>query len=110
MIQSIVGEEEFQKAVLQSKLPVLVDFWATWCAPCLAAAPILEELAKEYAGRVTFAKFNVEDNSSLAAKYGIAAIPTMLIFSDGQPVQQIVGLKPKKELKRMLDDLLKNEQ
>lgn len=107
MIQSIVGEDNFQKAVVQSKLPTLVDFWANWCAPCLAAAPILEELAKEYAGKINFAKVNVDGNSSLAAKYGIAAIPTMLIFKDGQPVQQIIGLKSKKELKKILDDLLK---
>lgn len=107
MMQSIVGEDNFQKAVLQSKLPTLVDFWANWCAPCLAAAPILEGLAKEYEGKVNFAKVNVDGNSPLAAKYGIAAIPTMLIFKDGQPVQQIIGLKPKKELKKILDALLK---
>ena len=109
MIQQIVGEDDFQKAILQSKLPVLVDFWAEWCAPCLAAAPILEELAKEYAGKVNFAKVNVEDNNSLAAKYGIAAIPTMLIFKNGQPVQQITGYRPQKKLKGMLDDLSKGK-
>ncbi len=107
MIQSIVGEDSFQKAVLQSKLPVLVDFWAEWCAPCLAAAPILEELSKEYEDKISFARVNVEGNSSLAARYGIAAIPTMLIFKDSQPVQQIIGLKPKKELKKILDALLR---
>jgi len=106
MIQQIAGEDNFQKAVLQSELPVLVDFWAEWCAPCLAAAPIMEELAKEYAGKINFAKVNVENDSSLAAKYGIAAIPTMLIFIDGQPVEQILGYKPKKELKKKLDELL----
>jgi thioredoxin 1 len=106
MIQTIVGEDNFQKAVLQSKLPVLVDFWAEWCAPCLAAAPILEELAKEYAGKVNFAKVNVDDNSPLPAKYGIAAIPTMLIFNNGQPVQQITGYRPKKEFKKIFDELL----
>lgn len=103
MIQSIIGEDNFQNAVLQSKLPVLVDFWAEWCAPCLAVAPILEELAQEYNGKINFAKVNVDGNSPLAAKYGIAAIPTTIIFKDGQPVQQIVGLKPKKELKKILD-------
>ncbi|MCK4388288.1 MAG: thioredoxin [Dehalococcoidia bacterium] len=106
MIQSIVGEGGFQQAVLESKVPVLVDFWAQWCAPCLVAAPIMEELAKEYDGKVSFAKVNVEENSLIAAKYGIAAIPTMLIFKEGQPVQQIVGLKPKKGLKRILDEFL----
>jgi thioredoxin 1 len=106
MIKPVVGEDDFQKNVLQSKSPVVVDFWAQWCAPCLAAAPVLEELAKEYDGKVEFAKVDVDSNSPLAAKYGIAAIPTMLIFKDGEPVQQILGYKPKKELNKVLDEVL----
>ena len=106
MIQPIVGKESFQKTVLEAKLPILVDFWATWCSPCLATGPILEELADEYTGKVNFAKVNVDENGSLASKYNIAAIPTMLIFKDGQPAQQVVGYKPKKEFKKILDGLL----
>jgi thioredoxin 1 len=106
MINSIAGEDNFQDVVLQSKSPVVVDFWAQWCAPCLAAGPILEELSKEYDGKIGFTKVNVDENGPLAVKYGIAAIPTMLIFKDGQPVQQILGYKPKKDLKKVLDEIL----
>ena len=106
MIQSIAGEDNFQNVVLQSKSPVVVDFWAQWCAPCLAAAPVLEELSKEYTGKIDFAKVDVDANGPLAVKYGIAAIPTMLVFKGGQPVQQILGYKPKKELKKVLDEIL----
>jgi len=104
---TINGEADFEKDVLQSKVPVLADFWAEWCGPCRATAPILEELAKEYQGKVNFAKVNVDGNSSIAARYGIASIPTMLVFQNGQPVQQIVGLRPKRELKEIIDNILK---
>ena len=106
MIQPIVGEDNFQNVVLQSKSPVMVDFWAQWCGPCLATAPVLEELATEYTGRIDFAKVDVDANGPLAAKYGIASIPTMLVFEGGQPVQQIVGYRPKKDLQKVLDEVL----
>ena len=101
-----VDEANFEQKVLKSKTPVLVDFWAPWCRPCLMAAPVLEELAEEYADRITIAKLDVDQNAKTAAKYNIMAIPNLIIFKDGKPVSQIVGYKPKAELKRDLDAVL----
>ncbi len=101
-----VDDSNFEQVVLKSNVPVLVDFWAPWCRPCIMAAPVLEELAEEYSGRVTFAKLNVDQNAKTAAKYGIMAIPNLIIFKNGQPLSQIVGYKPKAELKRDLDAAL----
>ena len=106
MTQPIKDEADFEKNVLKAKVPVLVDFWAEWCGPCRAAAPVLEELSREYEGKVSFAKVNVDENSILAARYGIAAIPTMIVFHRGQPVKQIVGLRPERELKEIIDGIL----
>ena len=102
-----VDDASFENKVLKSAIPVLVDFWAPWCRPCLMAAPVLEELAKEYATKITFAKLDVDQNPQTAAKYNIMAIPNLLIFKEGQPVSQIVGFKPKEELKKDLDAVLK---
>jgi thioredoxin 1 len=106
MVHSIEGEDAFQTIVLQSKSPVIVDFWADWCAPCVAAAPVLEELSSEYDGKIGFAKVDVESNTLLASRYAIASIPTLLIFKDGQPVQQMLGYKPKKQFAKIFDALL----
>jgi len=102
-----VDDTSFEKQVLESELPVLVDFWAPWCRPCLMAAPVLEELATEYAGKITFAKLDVDQNAQVAAKYNIMAIPNLIIFKEGKPASQIVGYKPKEELKKDLDAILK---
>lgn len=102
----VVDDATFNQTVLKSKTPVLVDFWAPWCRPCIMAAPVLEELAEEYAGRITFTKLDVDQNAKTAAKYGIMSIPNLIIFKNGKPVSQIIGYKPKAELKRDLDAIL----
>ena len=102
----VVDDGSFDQTVLQAETPVLVDFWAPWCRPCLMVAPILDELADEYSGRITIARLDVDQNPKTAAQYQIMAIPTMLIFNKGKPVSNIVGFKPKAELKRSLNDVL----
>jgi len=101
-----VNEADFDQLVLKSKTPVLVDFWAPWCRPCMMTAPILEELANEYAGKLTIAKVNVDQNNKIAAQYGVMSIPNLIIFKNGKPAAQIVGFKPKAELKRTLDGVI----
>jgi thioredoxin 1 len=101
-----VDDKSFKDVVIEAKMPVLVDFWAPWCAPCRSIAPVVDELAGEYAGRVSFAKVNVDDNPRVATEYGVRSIPTLLIFKDGKPLTQIVGLRPKAELKKQLDAVI----
>ncbi len=101
-----VNESDFDQAVLQSQQPVLVDFWAPWCGPCRMVAPIVEELAGEYDGRVGFAKLNTDDNPGIAVRYGIRSIPTLMVFRDGKPLTTIIGFRPKGELKKQLDAAL----
>lgn len=96
----------FSDAVLEAERPVLVDFWATWCKPCLMVAPIIDELADEYEGRIDFVKIDVDSNQKIAANYGVMSIPTMLIFKNGEPVTNITGARPKTELKKSLESVL----
>ena len=101
-----VDQDSFQKAVLDSQKPVLVDFWAPWCGPCRAVAPVVEELAKDYKGKIEFAKLNVDETPFVASKYGVMSIPTLIVFKDGKPVQHAIGYQPKEQLKKLLDSAL----
>jgi thioredoxin 1 len=101
-----VNDSNFDQIVLQSKTPVMVDFWAVWCGPCRMVEPVVEELAGDYEGKLTVARLNVDENPRTASQYGIMSIPTLLIFKDGAPVSNIVGFRPKAELKRSIDAVL----
>lgn len=101
-----VADNDFESEVLQSGGPVLVDFWAQWCGPCKAIAPILEEIAGEYGDRVKIAKMDVDDNPETPAKYGVRGIPTLMLFKDGEMVQTKVGALSKSQLVAFLDSVL----
>ncbi|ARP76140.1 thioredoxin [Bordetella genomosp. 6] len=101
-----VSDASFEADVLKSGQPVLVDYWAAWCGPCKMIAPILEEVASEYAGRLTVAKLNVDENQDTAAKYGVRGIPTLMLFKDGQAAATKVGALSKSQLTAFLDGAL----
>jgi thioredoxin 1 len=100
---SALTQDNFEKEVLQSATPVLVDFWAEWCGPCKMIAPLLDELADEYQGKIKIGKVNIDEQQALATKYGIRAIPTLLLINKGQVAEQMVGAKSKRDLKASLD-------
>jgi thioredoxin 1 len=93
-----VTDDSFQKEVLDSEVPTFVDFWASWCGPCRMIGPVFEELSNEYAGKVKFAKVNVDENPKTPSNYGVRGIPTLIMFKGGKAVDQIVGAVPKSQL------------
>jgi thioredoxin 1 len=101
-----VNDEAFEKAVLKSTIPVIVDFWAPWCGPCHMVAPSLEQLASEYAGKVLVAKVNTDEDAQYAMQYGVRGIPTLLFIKDGQEVDRVVGVTPLPILKSKLEAIL----
>ena len=101
-----VSDEAFDKTVLQSPIPVIVDFWAPWCGPCRAVAPILEKIAKDYAGKLIVAKVNTDESSEYAIKYGVQGIPTMLFIANGKVLHTQVGSSPESTIRTAVDQLL----
>ena len=101
-----VTDNDFESEVINSDIPVMVDFWAPWCGPCRMVGPVVEELAGEYEGQVKFVKVNTDDNVGTATRYGIRSIPALLIFKNGENVDQVIGFRPKSDLKKTLDKAL----
>ena len=99
-------DDTFQKEVLESTTPVLVDFWAEWCQPCQMVGPVVEELSDEYAGRVAFGKLNVDENITVPGNYGVMSIPSLIVFKDGKPFKTMVGVQGKDTLKKAIDEAL----
>ncbi|MDY0268493.1 thioredoxin [Trichloromonas sp.] len=101
-----LSDDSFENEVLKSSTPVLVDFWATWCAPCKAIGPVIDSLAGEYDGKVKIAKLNVDENPATPGQYGVRGIPTLILFKDGKIIDQLVGAAPKSQLENLIKKAL----
>jgi len=103
---TIISDHDFEEKVIKATKPVLVDFWAPWCRPCQMLAPVIKDLSAEYEGKIDFAKLDVDQNPLTASQYHVMSIPTVFVFKGGKPASQLVGFKPKEELKKALDAAL----
>ena len=98
-----LSKDTFEKEVIRSRLPVLVDFWAPWCGPCRIVSPVLDKLSNEYTGKLVFAKINVDESKEIAAQYDVRGIPCMVIFKDGKEIDRIIGAYPEAQLRNKID-------
>ncbi len=103
MSEVIITKDNFEKEVLKSDIPVLVDFWASWCGPCKMLSPIIAQIAEEQAGKVKVGKINVDEQQELAAQFRVMSIPTLIVFKDGEAVAQSVGVQPKEQIEAMFE-------
>ena len=101
-IPTVVTDETFNQEVLKSDTPTLVDFWAVWCGPCRMVAPVVDEMAREQAGKLKVMKLDVDENQNTAMAYGVMSIPTLILFKNGQPVERIVGFRPKGDMEKKI--------
>ncbi len=101
-IPTVVTDETFNQEVLKSDTPTLVDFWAVWCGPCRMVAPVVDEIAREQAGKLKVMKLDVDENQNTAMAYGVMSIPTLILFKNGQPVERIVGFRPKSDMNKKI--------
>ena len=106
MADLVFTDQNFESEVLKAEQPVVVDFWAPWCGPCRVVSPVIEELAKEYKGKVKVGKLNVDENSHMAGHYGVMSIPSVIFFKNGQPVKTMIGAQSKENYKKAIDESL----